>query len=299
MYFAGIRDLIPLLITGSAVLILLVNGEIVFRMLKKKTYAFGGYLAHVGIGLMLIGIITSSVYDVSDKITLPINEDTSIMGYDIRYNGKQSSPDGKDKVLLTINSDKETYAKFYWSDYNQSYMVAPSVINTFVEDLYISPIQIIEGDADKPFDLINLKKKETVQYGNNKLHFVDYEMDSHANGGSTMTIIANVEILDNYDNVVDVIKPGIKMIGQNREDITATLPGTQNKVTINGLSVEDQMLVLSIDKVPGTMSKKANKELLAVEVSRKPLINVLWLGTIFLVTGFVTTIFNRTKRQKL
>jgi cytochrome c-type biogenesis protein CcmF len=179
-------------------------------------------------------------------------------------------------------------------------MVAPSVVNTFLEDLYISPIQIIEGDGDKPFDTINLKKKETVQYGNNKLRFVDYEMGSHAMGASDMTITANIEVLDSYDKVIEVIKPGIKMIGQNRENITATFPGTGQNVQIEGLSVEEQLLILSIEKIPGENSvKQANKELLAVEVSRKPLINVLWLGTIILVTGFVTTIFNRTKRQKL
>ncbi|MCB0282078.1 MAG: heme lyase CcmF/NrfE family subunit [Calditrichae bacterium] len=301
MFWGGIRDLIPLLISGAAVLILLVNGEIVYRMIRQKTYAFGGYLAHVGIGLMLIGIITSSVYDVSNKITLPLHQDTSIMGYNIRYNGKQNSPDGKDRVLLTINQSRETYAKFYWSEYNRSYMVAPSVVNTFLEDLYISPIQIIEGNDERMSDVVNLKKKEIVQYGNTKLRFVDYDMGNHGNNmGTEMKIVANIEVLDSYDNVVSVIHPGLKMVGQNREDILAELPGTGQSVKIDGLSVEDQMIVISVGNATEikNVSQKSN-EMLAVEVSRKPLINVLWMGTIVLVMGFVTTIYNRTKRQKL
>ncbi len=297
IYFAGIKDFIPLLITTIAVFILLINGEIVFRMLLKKNFNFGGYLAHVGIGLMLIGIITSSVYDYSTKITLPQNTAKSIYGYDLNYLGKKDSPDGKDKVLININ-DKQSFAKFYWSDYSQAYMVAPSVKNTLFQDLYISPIQIIPANENQAaFDEIRIKKGETQTFEDKTIEFVDYDMGSHAAGSSDMTIAAILKVFDNEGNFVKEIKPAIGVSGQERTNMPAAFVDQRN-VSIQGVLVEQKELILGVSKLTGD-NPYSGKELLAVEISVKPLINVLWLGTLVMFFGFFTAIYNRTKRQKI
>jgi cytochrome c-type biogenesis protein CcmF len=298
-YWGGIRDIIPLLITMSAIFILTINGQIVYQMIRQKTYAFGGYLAHVGIGLMLIGIITSSVYDVSQRVTLPKDENTEVLGYQVKYTGKLASDDGKDKVLLTVNHDRETYARFYWSEYSQAYMVSPSIVYTFLEDLYISPIQILNGDELLSFDKIEITKEGQTKLGNYTFSFIKYEVESgHEMGGGDMTIWARLEVMDNYGKSLGEIKPGLKIKGKEQENLPATIPGTEREVFIDGVSVEKEMLRLSIEK-PAVDPQNAGKELLAVEVSRKPLINILWLGTIVLGFGFITAIFNRTQKQKL
>ena len=58
-FVLGLRQIIPLIIFTVFVLVVFVNGEIVFRMFRKNKWEIGGYLAHVGIGIMLIGIIIS------------------------------------------------------------------------------------------------------------------------------------------------------------------------------------------------------------------------------------------------
>ena len=245
IYFAGIKDFIPLVITTLAVFILMVNGEIVFRMLLKKNYNFGGYLAHVGIGFMLIGIITSSVYDYSTKITLPQNTSTSIFGYDLNYLGKKDSPDGKDKVLININ-DKQSFAKFYWSDYSQAYMVAPSVKNNLFQDLYISPIQIIPANENQAaFDEIRIKKGETKTFEDKMIQFVDYDMSSHAMGTSDMTIAAVLKIFDKEGNFLKEIRPAIGVSGKDRSNVPADFVDQRN-VSIQGVLVDQKELIIGL-----------------------------------------------------
>ncbi|KAA3615705.1 MAG: hypothetical protein D8M58_16055 [Calditrichaeota bacterium] len=300
IFFLGMRDILPLIISIAAVFVIIINGQIVFQMASKKSYAFGGYLAHVGIGLMFIGIITSSVYDESQKITLPMHEHTSVLGYELRYNGKETAANGKDKVLLTINQDQESFARFYWSEYSRAYMIAPSVTNSLLEDLYISPIQIIEGDAKQQSgDKFQIKKASTVSFEEYGIRFNEYEMNMHEMGAGDMTILAKIDVLDKNGQIIESIKPGIRMKGKEKEDLPATFPGTNRQVTIDGLSVEEQILVLAVSNTDQNETSAGKKEMLAVEVSKKPLINILWLGTGLLFIGFITTLVNRTKLQRL
>jgi cytochrome c-type biogenesis protein CcmF len=298
-FWGGIRHVIPLLITMAAFFILTINGQIVYQMIKQKSFAFGGYLAHVGIGLMLVGIITSSVYDVAERVTLPKDEDKEVLGYKLKYTGKQDAVDGKDKVLLTIDQHKETYARFYWSDYSQAYMVSPSIVYSLFEDLYISPIQILNGDERQSLDKIELSKNGKTKLDNYTFSFIKYEMESgHQTGSGDMHIWARIEVADNYGKSLGEIRPGLKVVGKDQENLPDTIPGTDRKVYIDGVSVEKEMLRLAIEKT-AVDTKGAGKEMLAVEVSRKPLINILWLGTIVLGFGFITAIYNRTQKQKL
>jgi cytochrome c-type biogenesis protein CcmF len=298
MYLLGMRDLMPLMISTSAVFIILANGQIIYQMVSKKSYAFGGYLVHVGVGFMFIGIITSSVYDQSQKVSLPIGETSSVLGYNIQYNGKETAANGKDKVMLTINGDDGAFARFYWSEYSKAYMIAPSVTNSILEDLYIAPIQIIKPEEDVSMDKVKIKKATTVPFEDYQIRFNEYEMNMHEMGAGNMTILAKLDILDKDGKILESIKPGIKVIGKDRENLPAAFLGTNRQVLIDGLSVEEQILVLAISPKEGKKGT-VGKEMLAVEVSKKPLINILWLGTILLFVGFIITIVHRTKKQRL
>ncbi|RMH62128.1 MAG: heme lyase CcmF/NrfE family subunit [Calditrichaeota bacterium] len=298
-YALGMHLLVPLIISTLAVFILLVNGQIVWLMIRKKNYSFGGYLAHVGVGFMLIGIITSSVYDTSQRITMPLNKDIRIYGYTIRYEGKQPDERGRDHVLLTVNGEHTSQAKYYWSDYSRAYMVAPAVTNFPTQDLYISPIQVLEDENHPGVDEVEMEKQKETRYGSYILFFKDYDMDTHQMGTGNMTIKAVIDVKDSKGHTLAEIKPGIKVMGDKREQIEATFPGTNQKVFLSGVKVEERKLILGIKKDVAESNQSTSGELLAAEITVKPFINVLWLGTVLMVIGFLVTLYNRTQRQRL
>jgi cytochrome c-type biogenesis protein CcmF len=298
-FILGLRDLIPLIITILAFFVVLINGQLVYQMAVRKSYGFGGYVAHVGIGLMLFGIITSSVYDRSVKVTLPLDTNQRVMGYDLQYSGKIASSDGKDKVTVKVNG-KETHAKFYWSNYSQAYMVAPSVVNTILQDLYISPIQIIPPNENQSrHNELALKKGELLPFKDFQFRFVGYDMDAHEMGASEIMITAKIDVLDKNGKALDTVKPSWKMQGNKRDIIPANLPGSKDQIFISNISVESGTIILGVTGMNPMTTAMVEKELLAVEVSVKPLINILWIGTVLMIIGFILSTIQYAKRDPL
>ena len=104
-----------LLILFTGIFTVAANGKILIALLKKSPGLSGGAIAHMGMGLMLIGIMFSSGYSkvVSlnntgllysseatdeynrDNLLLFINEPRSMAGYRIEFKGDRLEPRGK------------------------------------------------------------------------------------------------------------------------------------------------------------------------------------------------------------
>ena len=297
-YLLGIKDAVPLIIVILAFFAILINGQLAWKLARKKNLAFAGYLTHVGLGFMFIGIITSSVYDSSVKVTLPKDTPRKVMGYDLIYGGKVNSPDGKDKVLLKIDG-KQSFALFYWSDYSRAYMVAPSVTNMLLRDLYISPIQIIPKDevVGKSAKTITLKKNQPVQLNDLTLVFKGYEMGSHGMSEGNIEVAAVIDVLDKNKTLLETIRPSVNMKGNEKDMVPATIAQTKDEVLLAGINVENQSIAISVTGNNNENAHVVKAELLAVEISVKPLINILWLGTIIIVLGFFLAGYNYWKKS--
>jgi len=296
-FVLGMRDPLPLILAGLSYFLIMVNGELVIRMWRKGNFRFGGFLTHVGFGLMIIGIITSSVYDKSQKVTLPMNTDTQVLGYTLSYRGKITSADGKDRVKIFING-VESHAKFYWSEYSRAYMVGPAVKNTILQDLYVSPIQIIPADESwGKTDQIELKKDQQQLVAGFILKFDGYDMGGHQMEAGDVHLAAIIKILDKDGKEIGVIKPGLVMNGRDKKVIPADLPDKKHQLFIKAINVESGSIRMALTSDRGQDPRYAGKELLAVKVSVKPLIDVLWLGTILLVLGLIMAIYQQTKRS--
>ncbi len=295
-FILGMRDAVSLIITTLAVFVILVNGAVMVSMIRNKNYAFGGYFSHVGVGLMIIGIITSSIYDKSTKVKLPKDTTVDVMGHDLQYTGRIPSPDGKDKVVIKIG-EEEAYANFYWSEYNRAYMVGPTVKNLPFKDLYISPIQIIPAEQSSGVtDNVTLKKEQPVRYEDFTFTFTGYDMGEHGMG-SSMDIAAVVKIADVNGNMLGTIKPAIHMEGEERHVHPVDLLESGRKVYLNGISVENNSIALAVTKGNQSDDPYAGKEVLAAEVSVKPLINLLWLGTVLMMIGFLMSTYQNRKKN--
>ena len=66
-FFLGIDNLVHLVIFFLFIFAIFINLEMVINMIRKKNWGFGGYLSHVGIGLMMMGIISSNAYETNVK----------------------------------------------------------------------------------------------------------------------------------------------------------------------------------------------------------------------------------------
>jgi cytochrome c-type biogenesis protein CcmF len=106
---------------------------------------YGGFLAHIGIVLLTLGIIASSFYDTERTVTLDIGESVSIGKYELSYDELVFKQDN-DKisalatVLVSINDRQigmlhPSYA--YWFSHD-NFFAEVAVRTTAVEDLFVS-----------------------------------------------------------------------------------------------------------------------------------------------------------------
>jgi cytochrome c-type biogenesis protein CcmF len=172
----------------------------------------------------------------------------------------------------------------------------PSVHNLWLKDLYISPIQLIPADNSGAHAQVKLVENEETTFEDYHFTFAGYETNSHQmNSGE---IFVQAVINANGPGGRFTLRPGIKVVNNEKSVIPDKLPETERYLQLQDLNIEERSITLLIHKSPDEIENSDLKqEILAVEITEKPLINLLWLGTFLMIIGMVTSISNRVKQQ--
>ena len=130
-----------------------------FGLIGANRPRYGGYIVHIGVVLMAIGVIASSFYSVSkDLVTLKPGESVSIKNYTLTYEGRTSSKIASKQVAsATLSVSKGGKAlgnlvpvTFY--DENWGMQATDVAIRaTLLEDLYIIP-EVVWDNANARWD---------------------------------------------------------------------------------------------------------------------------------------------------
>jgi len=288
---SGVRNLSYFLFFFFSVFVLVANFIVFYRRLKGKLLNTGGYLTHIGIGLMFIGILTTSAYSRSVKLNLPKGEPKEAFGYQLTFRGEEnpSSKDGS-SLLVEVKKGKDDFIarpRLYWSEYSQAMMREPSIRKTLGEDLYFAPMEYSQGDFSfsETFELAKGQEKEVEGY---KIKFLSFDMAPHGQGGD-MRVGAVLEV--SYQGKKGTATPAVVFEEQGKiKQIEATLPDN-NVVFLERVMADQGMVALSI----GKKGQEGGGETLLLEVSKKPLINILWLGTIIIMVGLFLMTWRRSK----
>ncbi len=299
-FFLGMNKPLTLFITMLSIFAVLLNGVTAFNVLRKIPQKSGAYLAHVGIALMVIGIITSSVYDRSEKITLPAGEfQKSRFGYELQFVKFEKRPDGRDRVQVMVKTHRGEYEadpQFYYSNYTKSYMLSPHVKMGLGKDIYISPISFMPAQHDNS-STIELSKKESKKIGGLNITFNRFIVSNHTDQ-SPMNVKADltVQVADgNYQKDVS-IQPAMWMSDGQLQSEQLKVPGTDYEIKIESISAETGSIKL--DVVTPTIVKSNARDKLAVEISEKPVISMLWFGTLVMIAGVLLSLIQRTVELK-
>jgi cytochrome c biogenesis factor len=161
-------------------------------------------------------------------------------------------------------------------------MKKPHIERYLTHDIYISPLEMVGGD-----DVGGtwFKPGETKQSGNVKFTFEGFLPEP---GDGKMKLTANV-VADIGGRTVP-LKPvlEISMAEGKRTSTPAYLPsgGTLSIVSANP---QDGSVMLAL---PGDERGK-DSQTLAVEVSTKPFINLVWLGAVVMLGSAFLSMFRR------
>ena len=116
-----------------------------FSVLNRNRGRYGGFISHIGVILIALGIIVSSFYDIEKTETLSVGESMDIGNYNLTYNElvlKQDNVKLSAVASLSVNRNNRRtgimYPSYdYWFDFNDCFAEV-AVRTTPVEDLFVS-----------------------------------------------------------------------------------------------------------------------------------------------------------------
>ncbi|MBT1704589.1 cytochrome c biogenesis protein CcsA [Chryseosolibacter indicus] len=351
-----------LFILLSGVITVTLNSKILLALLKSSPTLSGGSISHIGVGLMLIGIMFSSGYskvvslnntgliyrrEASDEfnresLLLFVNEPRTMANYkiefkgerlearersgyvnpsdvefmddpymvvakkDIIYNGKKLYP-AKDtfeifpenryyEVKLTSQSGKEhrLYPRIQ-DNPNMGLASSPDIKRDVTRDLYAHVVDRSPQEAE-------WSKLEEMKISPNKEFFAnDY-----------VSVLEKVERISTVGGVkldsADIaVKAFIRVKGEYQDYVAEPVFIIRNRMIgripdeIRDLAI--QFTLLNIHPETNEFSIGINtrqKDYIVLKALEKPLINVLWMGTVMLVVGFGVAIVRRYREfQKM
>ena len=283
---AGVRQPMSAAIVFAAAWALAANAVVTLRGFRSGWKHGVAYLGHLGVSVMLIGIVASSQYGKEVQVQLPQGQVRSALGYRLTFEGVRKGQGGKDRVAIAVNAEGrrfEALPAMYWSEFNQGYMKKPHIERLLTHDIYISPLEMVGGDPAA--HALWLSKGETKQVGQVKYTFVDFDRQM----GSVVRVAARlrVEIGGRTVPARPVLEMNLESGMSNR--IPDYLPGGGS---VQIVSVDPNTGRVGLE-VPGLARGAEGGDILAVEVSTKPLINLVWVGAIIMLGSAFLSVLRR------
>jgi cytochrome c-type biogenesis protein CcmF len=282
----GVRDPLPAGIVFAAAFALAANGVVTARGFRAGWKHGVAYLGHAGVAVLLLGIVASSNYGSAVQVQLPQGEPRNALGYLLTYQGMTQDEDGKDHAKILVQ-EPDRRGRFdarpfmYWSDYNQGYMKKPHIERYLSYDVYISPLDLVGDDGSANAEWFS--RGETRQVGQVRYTFTDFDVQM----GERIRVAAQVraEIGGRTVSVRPVyeLRPG--GVAQRTPDY---LPGGG---TVSIVAVDAQNGRVGLE-LPGTRAVSGGG-ILAVEVSTKPLINLVWIGAVVMLASAFLSVLRR------
>jgi cytochrome c-type biogenesis protein CcmF len=286
--------IIPIVLSGLSAAAAVIAGMIdVFQIF----FIFFAAFALWGVGLMFIGIIISGVFNRNQTVVLTRDVPASALGFQLLYQEMVPQPNGKDFVSIRVSDEKSNYTalpRLYYSSYNRSMMREPDVKNGILQDIYLAPLQKVENQSQSKPKNLSMKKGEKKMFGDYEIYFKGFDM-SNFQENDGFRVSANLEIA--RGNIKCAVHPSLLIKGNEEKRKPVEIPifaeyaETAPKVVLLALNANDKSIHLGFEGL--TKNQPASGETtdkIAVEISKKPFMSILWLSTILLTLGTIISL---------
>lgn len=246
-------------------------------------------ITHVGLALMFFGIFASNMLGGEHRLRLNKNEAQQLHDMTLTYTEViKPNPETSIYQIVGQHPNEEPFTAnlvFAFSAYNGGVMRHPYIERRFYQDIYFSPVNLTEyplGARRK------MNKGESFTENNLTVHFLGFtvlEMNARDN---VFEIQANFDVTRN-DSTIRTSSVYKKTASTVSADETR-VEKIDFAFKILGVNATEK----SVDFVYARYKEDLVLEQLEIELSEKPLIYVLWLGTIILVIGLFQAVFYRT-----
>src|SRR6266545_2752448 len=288
----GARDALSLGYLSLGAFAAATNLVMIRRTLKSGWLRIGGYMAHMGLAVLLAGVVGSVAYATPDqKIVVPEGETITAYGYGFTFNGQRTTPEGKDLLDFTVARDGEAFHAtplLYFNPRMGATMATPSIKSELLRDLYISPA---EYQPPTDHNAASFVKDDQHAIGPYNITFLGFEANQAHQGSAEVG--AKLKVV--YQGQETLLTPKVKLTANESDpakafqDLPATLPGGQTIALENFDPVQRAAII----RVNG-LNLPIDPAKAVVTISTKPGIILVWLGVLIGVTGGLIAMLRRT-----
>jgi cytochrome c-type biogenesis protein CcmF len=303
----GARDVASLVLLFTAAFAADMNLRAVLRKASSgKLGGAGGYIAHVGVGIMLAGVVVSGVYARTQRLTLRVDTPTKAGDTTLTFlRVVPGTAERKQAMEVRVETPRGktyyAYPKMYENSRTGQLMANPSIRSSAITDLYMAPQQYDPGRPEIRGRDVRLAKGTTTNVEGTGFTFRDFSADRAAmmRGEKTVLVLTDVTINPPDGSQHDAtIKSVFDLEGGGTRAEEVEVPGVPGaKMRVLAVSPNDGAVVLrltGISKNPADEFQAATVESLSVEVTRKPLIALVWGGFYVMMAGAFLAFLKRS-----
>jgi cytochrome c-type biogenesis protein CcmF len=301
--FSGIYDLMMIILAFSAIFTILINGEIAIKIIKNNFDRIGGYVAHIGLAIFILGVIGSSAYSSEKTLNLVKGKPTEVFGYEMTFTGYEPIAN-TNKYAFNIEMKKDgkidkAAPVMYIAEYNNSLMREPSIRSFLTKDIYIAPISFEQSGEHSHSEVLSIQKGKSETFENVSITFETFKMDDDV-------MKAMQEGRDFQLGAVLTAKSGNKNISfslfrkQSKDKAEFTsFESKELNLRFDLINLSAQGVELSVSKLdePKQTVKKEPEEILVVTAAIKPFVILVWIGVVVVVIGFFISASKRLKES--
>ena len=303
----NINYLLALLFIAAAVFATATNVAMVMRIWRAGPLKLGGYLTHVGVGILFVGIVGTSLYKQTAALQLLQDTPQEVFGRQFTFRGvdvPMDDPLQRTALQIEVTDPRSgstwiAQPPYYVYVKSDQLVTHPAIESGWWSDLYIAPSDYRPAPQIAP-GVLQLQPKQDVKLDGYTFTFVDFEVPDPKTmmQGGPITVKALMNVTDRSGATMP-ITPTLQMSGdQQVVSAPAPLPDgvTVTLETVNATSESATIRVAGLDVSavnPDDMKARA-----FIEVSSEPGIKLVWAGFILSVLGGLVALVRRWRERR-
>ncbi len=296
----GVRHTISVAYIALGVFALGTNLLVIARNLRRGWWLrIGGRLSHVGLILMIFGIIGSSIYDTPDeRVIMSQGEPVSIYGHEFLFQAWESTEDEKGYLDITVKHGGTSFSaqpQLYFSGIMNATMQTPAIKTYPLYDLYIAPVEFVrEDNPNQPV----IAQGQTQTIGPYEITFDGFEVDEHE-FSETGVAEVGARLLVGYEGSETTVVPSINLSEESDDPDNpfvsnpVALPGGHT-ITLDMFDPSQRLVVLTVEG----LDLPVQPSQAVVTVSKKPLVLLVWFGMLVGVLGGLLAMLLRASESQ-
>ncbi len=313
----------------SSVFAVVGNLYYAIKVVKGKWQFSGASVAHIGFGLLLVGVLVSSANKTSisinysgadlgenfdeqsqkEHILLFKNVPTPMQGYIVTYVGDSvAEPDNFFKINFErLDADSvPTGEKFQLLPNSQKnpkmgLVSNPDTKHYLTHDIYtyVSSVPDKENNKNRPYEQFyqdSIAMGDTIITNNAKVILDGISVPENGSDKNDLMVAANMRVITLYDTIA--VAPQFMLAGDVRVSPDLEVYAADIKIKFANIIPPD-----SASNTPAVFAFVVSerpfiRDYVVMMAKKFPYINLVWGGTIIMVIGFFMSIVRRVKEYR-